>query len=313
MVIRSSIAKKVDHFCKIGTLHLVRESSCTSSYCIWLNSHSAFCPCQHFTCPNIMVLQVTTSWDGILLNTLQESSLLPQFAYMSTKLFATKTTDSKPLWMIRWWTHLPSSTTTMLAHAISTPTKATELGCTPSCCISLNSSSTFCACPHVTSQNHCAPTDHILRWHLVEHSQSVFKAPTFCIHVHQATPTKTSNLEPLWMTWSWTLLPSSSAPMLTHAFQTPIKVIESGCTPSCCMCQNSSSAFCSCPHFTFPNIMAFQVTTFWNGILLNTFCASSMLPHFGHMSNKVLLTKTLDSQPSWMRCSWTNLPIFKCS
>jgi hypothetical protein len=31
------------------------------------------------------------------------------------------------------------------------------------------------------------------------------------------------------------------------------------------------------------------------------------------MSNKVLLTKTLDSQPSWMRCSWTNLPIFKCS
>jgi hypothetical protein len=33
-----------------------------------------------------MAFQVTTSQDGILSNTLQDSSMLPHFAYMSTKL-----------------------------------------------------------------------------------------------------------------------------------------------------------------------------------------------------------------------------------
>jgi hypothetical protein len=46
-----------------------------------------------------MVLQVTTTWDGILLNTPQASSRLPHFAYMSTKLFPTKISDLQPLWM----------------------------------------------------------------------------------------------------------------------------------------------------------------------------------------------------------------------
>jgi hypothetical protein len=34
--------------------------------------------------------------------------------------------------------------------------------------------------------------------------------------------------------------------------------------------ENSSSAFCPSPHFTCPNIMAIQVTTFQDGILFNT-------------------------------------------
>ncbi len=41
----------------------------------------------------------------ILLNILQASSMLPNFfAYMSTKLFPTMTSDLQPLWMICWWT-----------------------------------------------------------------------------------------------------------------------------------------------------------------------------------------------------------------
>jgi hypothetical protein len=34
------------------------------------------------------------------------------------------------------------------------------------------------------------PSDHISRWHIVEYSQCIFKAPTFCIHVNQAVPHK---------------------------------------------------------------------------------------------------------------------------
>jgi len=127
-----------------------------------------------------MAVQVTAPWDGILLKTLQASSMLPHFAYMSTKLVPSKTSDSKPIWTMWWWTHMPSSSAIMLAHAFSTPRKVTEAGCTPSSCIS----------------------------------------------------------------------------------------------------QNSSSAFCPCSYFTCPNIMVLQVTTSWDGILLNTLGASSMLPHF---------------------------------
>ncbi len=54
----------------------------------------------------------------------------------------------------------------------------------------------------------------------------------------------------------WTHLPSSIATMLAHAFSTPTKVTESGCTPSCCICWNSPSAFW--PHFRCANIMVLQ-------------------------------------------------------
>ncbi len=59
------------------------------------NNLNAFYHSLHCICPNIMVVQVTTYWDGILLNTLQASSMLPHFAYISIKLFPTNI-NSKP-------------------------------------------------------------------------------------------------------------------------------------------------------------------------------------------------------------------------
>jgi hypothetical protein len=55
-----------------------------------------------------MAVQVTTSWDDILLNTLQASSMLPHFAYMLTRLQPTMTSESNPLSMICSWARLPS-------------------------------------------------------------------------------------------------------------------------------------------------------------------------------------------------------------
>jgi hypothetical protein len=40
----------------------------------------------------------------------------------------------------------------------------------------------------------------------------------------------------------WTCLPSSSATMLPHTFNTSTKIIEFGHTPTCCICPNSFSA-----------------------------------------------------------------------
>jgi hypothetical protein len=109
----------------LSTPTKVTEFGCTPSCCICQNSSSAFCPCPHFTCPNTMALQVTTSQDGILWNTFQASSMPPHFAYMSTKQLPTKTSDSKPLWTICTWTLLPSSRAPILAHEFSTPRKVT--------------------------------------------------------------------------------------------------------------------------------------------------------------------------------------------
>ncbi len=99
----------------------------------------------------MFVLQVITSRDGILLNNLQASSMRPHFAYISTKLFPTKSSGfAIYFWMICSWAHLHTSRATMLAHAFSIPTKVTRFGRAPSCCICQNSSSVFCHCPHFT-------------------------------------------------------------------------------------------------------------------------------------------------------------------
>jgi hypothetical protein len=62
-------------------------------------------------------------------------------------------TPHKPLWMIRSWACLPSSSASTLAQAFSTPTKAPQSGCTPFCCIYLNSSNASHPCPHFTYPN----------------------------------------------------------------------------------------------------------------------------------------------------------------
>ncbi len=44
------------------------------------------------------------------------------------------------------------------------------------------------------TQNHGAPSDHILGWHCIEHSPSILHAATFCIYVNRAIPHNDSRL-----------------------------------------------------------------------------------------------------------------------
>ncbi len=106
----------------------VTLSSATPSFCNCWNRSNALCPCPHFTCPKIMAIQETTLCEGILLNTLRASFILPHSTYMSMRQFLTKTFDSKPLRMICSWARLPSSSATRLAHAFRTPTKLIGFG-----------------------------------------------------------------------------------------------------------------------------------------------------------------------------------------
>jgi hypothetical protein len=106
-----------------------------------------------FTCAHIMVIQVTTFWIGILLNILQAFSMVPYFAYMSTKLLPTKTFESHPIRMIYSWTCMPSSTTSILAHAFNTPTKVRKFGYTFSYYICQNSFNKFSPFPHFMCPN----------------------------------------------------------------------------------------------------------------------------------------------------------------
>ncbi len=92
-------------------------------YCICWSSSSAFYLCAHFIYPNIMVVQVTTSQDGIFFNTLSASSMLAHFTYMSIKLLPASTFEFHPLSMICSWTNLPSCSAIVLAHAFNTPQK----------------------------------------------------------------------------------------------------------------------------------------------------------------------------------------------
>jgi hypothetical protein len=40
------------------------------------------------------------------------------------------------------------------------------------------------------SKYHCGAGDHIVQWHLVEHSPSLLHAPAFGIHINKAIPNK---------------------------------------------------------------------------------------------------------------------------
>ncbi len=124
------------------------------------------------------------------------------------------------------------------------------------------------------------------------------------------SPCKDISSHPLLMICSWTHLPSSSAITLAYAFSTPTKVTE---FPSCCIFWNTYSAFCPCPHFTSPNIMAVQLTTFFrlhlvkhSSSILNdpTFCIhlNQAIPH-----KDIRLTTTLND----LFISLST--IFKCS
>jgi hypothetical protein len=98
--------------------------------------------------------------------------------------------------------------------------------CTPSCCICWNSSNAFCPCPHFhMSQYHGSPVDHIMWGHFVEHSPRILYAPTFGIHIHEATGnTNTWFTQSHCMICVWMRLPSSSACNPAHALSTQTKV-----------------------------------------------------------------------------------------
>ncbi len=135
---------------------------------------------------------------------------------------------------------------------------------------------------------------------------SILHALTFWMHVHQATPLQ-RHLHSIHFQWSTHVLAhlaSSRATMLANAFSTPTNITEFGRISSCCICWNNSIAFHLYLHFTCPNIMAVQVTTFWDGILLNTLQATSQGCHILHTCPPSCTpTKTSDSQPVWMICS----------
>ncbi len=70
------------------------------------------------------------------------------------------------------------------------------------------------------------------------------------------------------------------ATKLADGFATPTKVTASGHTPSCCICWNSSSAFCPCPHFTCSKTMVVQETTSYDDISFNTLSLSVLFFFF---------------------------------
>ncbi len=82
------------------------------------------CPCPHFSCPDIMPFQGTTSWHGILLNTLQASTcMLPTLC-----IHATQATRHKDIWVPSTLNDLLMSGPALFkcnlagAHAFSTTT-----------------------------------------------------------------------------------------------------------------------------------------------------------------------------------------------
>ncbi len=84
--------------------------------------------------------------DGILLNALQVFSMLPHFAYMSSKLLPIKTSDLQPVWMSCSRTSMPSSSAPKPGHAFSNPTKVNLWGLNPSHCICWKSCIAFSGC-----------------------------------------------------------------------------------------------------------------------------------------------------------------------
>jgi hypothetical protein len=110
------------------------------------------------------------------------------------------------------------------------------------------------------------------------------------------------------MILSWTILPSSRAITVAHAFNTPTKVTKFDYTPSC-ISWNNLSAFCPWLHCICPNIMVVQVTTSQDGILLNISQTSSMLPHFAYIWTMLFPTNINSRPPSndWNSCKTTKI------
>ncbi len=124
---------------------------------------------------------------------------------------------------------------------------------------------------HGTSSKYGIPSDHISRWHLVEHYVGAWASsvlPHFAYMSTKILPTKAYESHPLSTICTWAHLPSSRATILAHAINTLTKIMIFCHTPR--ISWKSCNDFYPWPHFTCPIIMAIQMTTSWDGILLNT-------------------------------------------
>jgi len=64
-----------------------------------------------------------------------------------------------------------------------------------STCLELEAIICVCYTPSIIFSKYGAPSYHISKWHLIEHSPSIVHAPTLCIRVHQTTPHKDIQLQ----------------------------------------------------------------------------------------------------------------------
>ncbi len=213
-----------------------------------------------------------------------------------------------PSLIIEAYKCIPSSTKPAWLQAYRRQTNVISFGCTPFSHI-CSRVSLPCPCIEHPPSMVFQVTTYILRWHLDENSPTSSMFPHFAYMSTKLPHTKTSDSKPILND------PVMNTPALFKCNQVgtciehPHKSYRVWLyTFLLHICWNSSKAFCPCLHFTCPNITTFQVTTSQDGIFLNTVQASSMLPHFVYMSNKILHTKTSYSQPFWMCCSWTSLP-----
>jgi hypothetical protein len=92
---------------------------------------------------------------------------------------------------------------------------------------------------HGTSSKYGIPSDHILRWHLVEHSPSILNAPTL---LHTCPPSYSPQWHQTPNHFEWSAdehtCPLQSQPCWLMLSTPPTKVTEFGHTPSSCICWN---------------------------------------------------------------------------
>jgi hypothetical protein len=100
-------------------------------------------------------------------------------------------------------------------------------------------------------------------------------------------------------------MPSSSAPILAHAFSTTTEAIGLGNKLSYCILGNRSNTSCSCPHFTSPMI-TFQETTSCEGIFVEHSQSLLHAPTLGIHVNEATPYKTI-----WLTITLNDLLISK--
>ncbi len=154
---------------------------------------------------------------------------------------------------------------------------------------------------HGTSFKYSCPSEHISRWHLTECSPSILRAATFCIHANQAIAPQRHLTPNHFEFFGDEHICSLWVQPHCHKHLAWPKGSRVWLHISWWIHWNSSSAFYTSCISHIP-IMAVQVTTFHDGILLNNL-------HFAYMSTSKLIPAMISQLPPiWMICSWTLPP-----